>query len=190
MAIAKSNRFGGRIARSPDRRRATRNRQRSRGRRKAARVPTEPPFEQSLLAIGLRLRMIYGTAITAQLALREQAAAQDKEIADCLREGVCNPLSDEIGKVDELIRRFVTGKPAAFFPRAREAGDYRLGFTTGASDDGERSTAAQCADVGRTGQATEGERAVGASLLPARGDQRVDALRVAVAAGVGPASTA
>ena len=108
MAIAKSNRFDARFARSPDRRRAPRTRQRSRGRKKAAGVPTEPPFEQGLLAVGLRLRMIYGTAITAQLALREQAGGQDKEIADCLREGVCNPLSDEIGKVDELIRRFDT----------------------------------------------------------------------------------
>ncbi len=45
-------------------------------------------------------------------------------------------------------RTSVSGKPAAFFPRACEAGDYRLGFTTGASDGGERSTAAQCADVG------------------------------------------
>lgn len=108
MAIAKSNRFGARFARSPDRRRVPRNRQGSSGRRQAARVPTEPPFEHGLLAVGLRLRMIYGTAITAQLALRQQAAGQDKEIADCLREGVCNPLSDEIGKVDELIRRFDT----------------------------------------------------------------------------------
>ena len=108
MAIGKSNRFAARIARSPDRRRAPRNRQQSRGRKEAARVPTEHPFEQGLLAVGLRLRMIYGTAITAQLALRQQAGGQDKEIADCLREGVCNPLSDEIGRLDELIRRFDT----------------------------------------------------------------------------------
>lgn len=108
MAIAKSNRFAARIARSSDRRGAPRNRQRSRGRKEAARVPTEPLFEHCLLAVGLRLRMIYGTAVTAQLALRQQAGGQDKEIADCLREGVCNPLSDEIGRFDELIRRFDT----------------------------------------------------------------------------------
>ena len=106
MAIAKSNRFGARFARSPDRRRVPRKRQRSRRRKEAARVRTEQPFEQDLLAVGLHLRMIYGTAITAQLALRQQAGGQDKEIADCLREGVCNPLADEIDQVDELIRRF------------------------------------------------------------------------------------
>jgi hypothetical protein len=82
----------------------------------------------------------------------------------------------------------VTGKSSASFPRAREAGDYRLGFTTGASNGGERSTAAQCAGVGRTDQAAEGERAIGAGFLPARGDQPVDALWMAIAAAVGSAS--
>lgn len=43
MAIAKSNRFAARIARSSDRRRAPRNRQRSRGRKEAARVLLSTP---------------------------------------------------------------------------------------------------------------------------------------------------
>lgn len=43
-----------------------------------------------------RLRMIFGTAVTAELALRAQGAERDVEIADCLRGGVSGPLADQI----------------------------------------------------------------------------------------------
>ena len=52
----------------------------------------------------LRLRAIYGTAVAAELALREQAAERDAEIADCLRVGVCDPLADQIGDLEYVIR--------------------------------------------------------------------------------------
>jgi hypothetical protein len=49
-----------------------------------------------------RLRAIYGMAITAELALRQQAAEQDPEVADCLRAGVCDPIADQIRALEEF----------------------------------------------------------------------------------------
>lgn len=53
-----------------------------------------------------RLRAIYGTAVTAELALRQQAAEQDPEVADCLRVGVCDPITDQVREPENLIERF------------------------------------------------------------------------------------
>jgi hypothetical protein len=50
-----------------------------------------------------RLRAIYGAAITAELALRQQAAGQNLEVADCLRAGVCDPIADQIRALEEAI---------------------------------------------------------------------------------------
>ena len=50
-----------------------------------------------------RLRAIYGTAITAELALRQQAAEQGPEVADCLRIGVCDPIADQIRALEEVV---------------------------------------------------------------------------------------
>ena len=108
MAIAKSNRSAPGFVRASGRRRAPRDRRRPRVKKDAARVPTTPRFERlrDLTALGVRLRAIFGAAITAELALRQQAAEQDVEIADCLREGLCNALFDEIDKLDEIIRYY------------------------------------------------------------------------------------
>lgn len=62
---------------------------------------TEPSRQLSLVIP--RLRAIYGTAVTAELALREQAAEQNPEIADCLRAGVCDPIADQIQALEEVI---------------------------------------------------------------------------------------
>ena len=53
-----------------------------------------------------RLRAIYGTAITAELALRQQGAELDPEVADCLRVGVCDPIADQVRELEALIERF------------------------------------------------------------------------------------
>lgn len=58
---------------------------------------------RSLSVLVPRLRAIYGTAITAELALRQQAAEQSPEVADCLRAGVCDPIADQIRAVEEVI---------------------------------------------------------------------------------------
>jgi hypothetical protein len=106
MAIAKSNRSAPRFAGAADRRRSQAACHRSRAKKDVPRVSAKPPFAwlRDLAALRLRLRAIYGTAITAELALRQQAAEQDAEIADCMREGLCNPLLDEIGKLDAITR--------------------------------------------------------------------------------------
>jgi hypothetical protein len=49
-----------------------------------------------------RLRAIYGTAITAELALRNQSGERDAEVADCLRAGVCDPIADQIRALEEF----------------------------------------------------------------------------------------
>lgn len=53
----------------------------------------------------LRLRVMFGTAITAELALRRQGAERDVEIADCLRAGVSEPLGRAIEQLAVLGRR-------------------------------------------------------------------------------------
>lgn len=58
---------------------------------------------RSLSLIVPRLWAIYGTAITAELALRQQAAEQNPEVADCLRAGVCDPIADQIRALEEVI---------------------------------------------------------------------------------------
>ena len=58
-------------------------------------------FRQLSLVIP-RLRAIYGTAITAELALRQQAVEQNSEVADCLRSGVCDPIAEQIRALEEV----------------------------------------------------------------------------------------
>jgi len=53
----------------------------------------------------LGLRVMFGTAITAELALRQQGAERDIEIADCLRAGVSEPLAGVIEQLAVLGRR-------------------------------------------------------------------------------------
>jgi hypothetical protein len=63
-------------------------------------LPFEPSRQLSLVIP--RLRAIYGTAVTAELALRQQAAEQNPEIADCLRAGVCDPIAAQIQALEEV----------------------------------------------------------------------------------------
>ena len=58
-------------------------------------------FRQLSLVIP-RLRAIYGTAITAELALRQQPVEQNSEVADCLRVGVCDPIAEQIRALEEV----------------------------------------------------------------------------------------
>jgi hypothetical protein len=57
---------------------------------------------KQITLVALRLRAIYGIAVTAERALRLQSAEQDPEIADCLRVGVCDPIADQIRALQEL----------------------------------------------------------------------------------------
>ena len=49
-----------------------------------------------------RLRTVFGTAVTAELALRAQGAERDTEIADCLREGVSVPLAAQLERLSRM----------------------------------------------------------------------------------------
>jgi hypothetical protein len=72
-------------------------------------LPDERLHRLALLA--LRLRVIYGTAVSAELALRAQAAEQDPEIADCLRGGVCDPITEQIRVLEDLVERLRRAVP-------------------------------------------------------------------------------
>ena len=69
----------------------------------------------------LRLRVMFGTAITAELALRHQGAERDVEIADCLRAGISEPLAGAIEHLAAMGRRErrITGDSG---PRDRSRG--------------------------------------------------------------------
>ena len=72
------------------------------------REPRDRVEEANVERLGLlilRLRVMFGTAITAELALRQQGAERDVEIADCLRAGVSEPLSRVIEQLVGMGRR-------------------------------------------------------------------------------------
>jgi hypothetical protein len=56
--------------------------------------------------VALRLKVIYGTALAVELALRKQDAEQGVDIAECLRPGVCNPISEQADTMRTLVERF------------------------------------------------------------------------------------
>ena len=101
MATSKSIRPAPVDARSPDSRRLPRHRP---GNGSTAAAPAlQLEQGRQLRLIALRLRAIYGVAVTAERALREQSAEQDPEIADCLRVGVCDPIADQIEALQQFI---------------------------------------------------------------------------------------
>ena len=68
----------------------------------AAPLPLRLEQWRQLTGVVPRLRAIYGTAVTAERALRQQEGEQDPEIADCLRVGVCDPIADQIRALQEI----------------------------------------------------------------------------------------
>jgi hypothetical protein len=58
------------------------------------------------------LRAIYGIAVTAERALRQQEGEQEPEIADCLRVGVCDPIADQIRTLQEITEHRKGRQPA------------------------------------------------------------------------------
>lgn len=104
MAIAKSTRSKRPRARSaacPPASRQSQSRPRSGSLVPSSALGTDPSRQLSLVIP--RLRAIYGTAVTAELALRQEAAEQNPEVADCLRAGVCDPIADQIRALEEVI---------------------------------------------------------------------------------------
>lgn len=62
-----------------------------------------------LQAVIYRLKLTHAASITAQLALRQQDAEYDREIADVLRNSVCDLISDQIDTLEELLKGFSPG---------------------------------------------------------------------------------
>ena len=106
MAIRKFNRARRRRARSAGSNFALSSRHQ--GRAVGAVAPACLPIPsieglRHLSALVRRLQTIYGIAVTAEAALRQQAADQDVEIADCLRAGVCDPVADQARDLEAFI---------------------------------------------------------------------------------------
>jgi hypothetical protein len=64
-----------------------------------------------LSALVRRLQTIYGIAVTAEAALRHQAADQNVEIADSLRAGVCDPVADEARDLEAFVEHCTAKAP-------------------------------------------------------------------------------
>lgn len=105
MATSKSIRRATTRARRATLHRSASARPRRRGRANGSpATPLSLRLEQwrQLTGVVPRLRAIYGAAITAERALRQQEGEQDPEIADCLRAGVCDPIADQIRALEEV----------------------------------------------------------------------------------------
>lgn len=108
MAIRKSNRARPRRARSAGSNFALSSRRDGRavGVGASASVPIRSVEAlRHLSALVRRLQIIYGIAVTAESALRHQAAEQDVEVADCLRAGVCDPVADQARDLEAFLER-------------------------------------------------------------------------------------
>lgn len=108
MAIRKSKRARPRRARSAGSRFALSSRRH--GRAVGAVAAACPPLDSGeglrhLSTLVRRLQTIYGIAVTAEAALRHQAAHQDVEIADCLRAGICDPIADQARELEAFVGR-------------------------------------------------------------------------------------
>lgn len=106
MAIRKSNRARPRRARSVGSNFALSSRRHSREVRALASACFSLHSGEGLRHLSAfvrRLQTIYGIAVTAEAALRHQAADQDVEIADCLRAGVCDPVADQARDLEVFV---------------------------------------------------------------------------------------
>ena len=65
-----------------------------------------PDVMRRLVLVALRLKVIYGTALAVEFALRHQDADQDVELAECLRAGVCNPIGEQAEAVRLIVEQF------------------------------------------------------------------------------------
>jgi len=106
MATHKSNRARPRRARSAGSKPALSSRRHGRAAGAVACARFPPHSTEGLRHLSVlvgRLQTIYGIAVTAEAALRHQAADQDVEIADCLRAGVCDPVADQARDLEAFV---------------------------------------------------------------------------------------
>ena len=61
------------------------------------------PLIGTLTGVAGRLTQIHATAVTVQLALRAQNGDQDRDIAACMRTGVCDALGDQFIELAAII---------------------------------------------------------------------------------------
>jgi hypothetical protein len=67
--------------------------------------PVDEELARELVQLMLRLRVIYCTALATELALRQQNAEQDVDLAQCLRSNVCGAIIDIQEQVQALVKR-------------------------------------------------------------------------------------
>jgi len=71
-------------------------------------IPAEKASDvvRQIITVAQRLKVIYGIALSAELALRKQDAEQDVDIAECLRSGVSNPIAEQAENMRSLVEKF------------------------------------------------------------------------------------
>jgi hypothetical protein len=83
---------------------AARPRSRStRTRPRTQRATLDSELSRQLAWLALRLKIVYGTALAVELALRKQDAEQDVDLAECLRGGVCNAVAEHARTVESIV---------------------------------------------------------------------------------------
>jgi hypothetical protein len=55
--------------------------------------------------ITLRLKVVYSTCVTAQLALEGSNSEQDRDIARCLRLGVSEAVTRQVDRIETMIEQ-------------------------------------------------------------------------------------
>jgi hypothetical protein len=66
--------------------------------------PSDHELIGTLIEMSIRLRFIHGTGVAVELALRQQNADQDGDLADCLRHGICDGAHELTRSLESLVR--------------------------------------------------------------------------------------
>jgi hypothetical protein len=76
-----------------------------RARAKCRRETAGSDCSSRLIEIAIRLNRVYVTGLAVELALRQQNADHDTDLANCLRAGVCAPVSELTEAVRSIVER-------------------------------------------------------------------------------------
>jgi hypothetical protein len=92
--------------------RAAPSRVRRNARVSVKRTSTSSALADDLAAIAFRLKIVYGTTLATEFALRKQDAEQDVDLALCLRANVCEPIALLREQIQLIVKRLGGDVPA------------------------------------------------------------------------------
>ena len=74
------------------------------------RSPDNELLRQAVM-LALRLKVIHRTTLTLQRALLHLPSDRRADLAERLRDGVCNPIAGQVRLADALLKRLARGEP-------------------------------------------------------------------------------